>query len=81
LSINGRRKVRMPAALVSLLQILRNGRELLQRGLEVGGDDFRSREIRALFEGFVFQPEPSRQEASKADCAKRRDAVPNARGA
>jgi len=44
-----------------LLQVLRNGRKLLECGLQIGGDvgsdDFRRRQVRGLLERVVFQPE------------------------
>ena len=66
------------------LQISGDCRELLKGSFQIfddlGGDDVGIGEIGAVFEAFVFEPEPSRREASETDgqverpteCGKRR---------
>jgi hypothetical protein len=57
------------------VKISRDFGELGEGGLQifddVGGDDFRSGKVGAVFEAFVFEPEPSRSGASETDCPKR----------
>lgn len=56
---------------VLAFQIVSNLSELGESGLEVfedlGGDDVGIRKVRAVFETFVFEQEPSRWEASETD--------------